>query len=103
LLTRYRGTAAADLLLLSTPKISRTISNPNKTNHYDRKKIRPTLPRIIPQKRKIKEVTQRASSMAEHIREIVPAVETQKNAIKVRKSAQKTPGNHPTTTIPSTT
>jgi hypothetical protein len=84
---------------LSSPPNFRANSKPNKTNHFDRKKIGPALPTILPQKRTIKAVVHRANSMEEDIRKTVPAVKHK----KVHKSAQKTPGNHPTKPTPSTT
>jgi hypothetical protein len=79
------------------PPNFRVHSKPNKTNDYERRKIGPTLPGIIPQKRTIKAVVHRTNFMQEEIRKIVLHPE------KVHKSAQKAHGNHLTTLIPSTT
>jgi hypothetical protein len=87
----------------------RATSKPNKTNHYHRKKIPSALPGITSQKPTIKAVVRRADFMQDAIRKAVPVVresleatETPKCAIKVHKSAQKTPGNQPATPLIST-
>jgi hypothetical protein len=86
------------------PPNFRDLSKPNKANHLERKKIGPTLPRITPQKRTMKEVIGKLHAGC-HPRNrpgLHPALPAP-NAEKVHKSAQNTPGNHPPTQIASTT
>jgi hypothetical protein len=113
---------------LSSPPISATPLNPTKQTTNTARKVLLTLHAIKPQKRTIEVVLRRANTMRENIRKIVAAARkagcpilavpsslrqgrdttkasppSPKRREKCRKSAQITPGNHPTTPNPSTT
>ena len=113
---------------LSSPPISATPLNPTKQTTNTAKKVLLALHAIKPQKRTIEVVLRRANTMRENIRKIVAAARkagcpilavpsslrqgrdttkasppSPKRREKCRKSAQITPGNHPTTPNPSTT
>ena len=91
------------------PTNFRPISKPGKTNHFDRKKNGPTLPRIIPQKRTIKAIVRRADFMQDAIRKIAhtptPRRKGNRSSQKVHKSTQKALGNlhktHPPPLLPA--
>ena len=92
------------------PQFPRHPPNPTKQTTNPAKISWPTLHAINPQKRTIEVVLRRANIMDQYIRKIVEvsrpahaAMPSPKRRQKCRKSAQITPGNHLSTSTPSTT